>query len=84
MTYCYVLVTGEVCNLLPPCCSLFGWDHVTQGLVQLGFTLMDAFGPKIFGTFYSLNKNTLGIIKGESSLIYYAIDCVSIVCVQIH
>ena len=35
--------------------SLFGWDHVTQGLVQLGFTLMDAFGPKIFGmshTFY--------------------------------
>ena len=29
--------------------SLFGWDHVTQGLVQLGFTLMDAFGPKMFG-----------------------------------
>ncbi|CAH3026008.1 unnamed protein product [Porites evermanni] len=28
--------------------SLFGWDHVTQGLVQLGFTLMDAFGPKMF------------------------------------
>ncbi|KAK2549510.1 Fanconi anemia group I protein [Acropora cervicornis] len=28
--------------------SLFGWDHVTQGLVQLGFTLMDAFGPKSF------------------------------------
>lgn len=31
--------------------SLFGWDHVTQGLVQLGFTLMDAFGPKSFGMF---------------------------------
>lgn len=27
-------------------CSVFGWDHVTQGLVQLGFSLMDAFGPK--------------------------------------
>ncbi|XP_071497957.1 Fanconi anemia group I protein-like [Diadema antillarum] len=26
--------------------SLYGWDHVMQGLVQLGFTLMDAFGPK--------------------------------------
>ncbi|XP_033632896.1 Fanconi anemia group I protein-like [Asterias rubens] len=26
--------------------SSYGWDHVTQGLVQLGFTLMDAFGPK--------------------------------------
>lgn len=27
-------------------CSVFGWDHVTQGLVQLGFFLMDTFGPK--------------------------------------
>ncbi|RXN24035.1 Fanconi anemia group I isoform X1 [Labeo rohita] len=26
--------------------SVFGWDHVTQGLVQLGFILMDSFGPK--------------------------------------
>uniref|UniRef100_A0A673BWW0 FA complementation group I n=1 Tax=Sphaeramia orbicularis TaxID=375764 RepID=A0A673BWW0_9TELE len=26
--------------------SVFGWDHVTQGLVQLGFYLMDTFGPK--------------------------------------
>lgn len=25
---------------------MFGWDHVTQGLVQLGFFLMDSFGPK--------------------------------------
>ncbi|KAJ8002982.1 hypothetical protein DPEC_G00164610 [Dallia pectoralis] len=45
-------------DLLPQCCSLsqmildtvkhsvFGWDHVTQGLVQLGFILMDSFGPK--------------------------------------
>uniref|UniRef100_A0A8C3AZL7 FA complementation group I n=1 Tax=Cyclopterus lumpus TaxID=8103 RepID=A0A8C3AZL7_CYCLU len=45
-------------DLLPEHCSLarmildtvknsvFGWDHVTQGLVQLGFYLMDAFGPK--------------------------------------
>uniref|UniRef100_A0AAQ5X624 FA complementation group I n=1 Tax=Amphiprion ocellaris TaxID=80972 RepID=A0AAQ5X624_AMPOC len=26
--------------------SVFGWDHVTQGLVQLGFFLLDTFGPK--------------------------------------
>ncbi|XP_069558030.1 Fanconi anemia group I protein [Brachyistius frenatus] len=26
--------------------SVFGWDHVTQGLVQLGFFLMETFGPK--------------------------------------
>ncbi|XP_034032707.1 Fanconi anemia group I protein isoform X2 [Thalassophryne amazonica] len=26
--------------------SVFGWDHVTQGLVELGFFLMDTFGPK--------------------------------------
>uniref|UniRef100_A0A8B9K5A2 FA complementation group I n=1 Tax=Astyanax mexicanus TaxID=7994 RepID=A0A8B9K5A2_ASTMX len=25
---------------------VFGWDHVTQSLVQLGFILMDSFGPK--------------------------------------
>ncbi|XP_069480410.1 Fanconi anemia group I protein isoform X2 [Ambystoma mexicanum] len=30
--------------------SVFGWDHVTQGLVELGFILMDSFAPKaIFG-----------------------------------
>ena len=28
------------------CVSVYGWDHVSQGLVQLGFALMDAFGPK--------------------------------------
>uniref|UniRef100_A0A8C5CU79 FA complementation group I n=1 Tax=Gadus morhua TaxID=8049 RepID=A0A8C5CU79_GADMO len=45
-------------DLFPECCSVaqmirdtvsnsvFGWDHVTQGLVQLGFFLMDTFGPK--------------------------------------
>ncbi|XP_061450761.1 Fanconi anemia group I protein isoform X2 [Rhineura floridana] len=26
--------------------SVFGWDHVTQGLVDLGFILMDSYGPK--------------------------------------
>ncbi|XP_069767300.1 Fanconi anemia group I protein isoform X2 [Narcine bancroftii] len=26
--------------------SMFGWDHVTQSLVQLGFIFMDSFGPK--------------------------------------
>uniref|UniRef100_A0A670YG23 FA complementation group I n=1 Tax=Pseudonaja textilis TaxID=8673 RepID=A0A670YG23_PSETE len=31
-------------SLLPR--SVFGWDHVTQGLVELGFILMDSYGPK--------------------------------------
>ncbi|KAK9394051.1 Fanconi anemia group I protein [Crotalus adamanteus] len=31
--------------------SVFGWDHVTQGLVELGFILMDSYGPKrLFGS----------------------------------
>ena len=30
--------------------SKYGWDHVIQGLVHLGFLLMDSFGPKaVFG-----------------------------------
>lgn len=33
-------------NSTLPIHSVFGWDHVTQGLVQLGFFLMDSFGPK--------------------------------------
>ena len=53
-----ILLIAKFVDYLLPLCSLFGWDHVTQGLVLLGFTLMDAFGPKIFGMFYSLNKNT--------------------------
>ncbi|XP_039978862.1 Fanconi anemia group I protein [Xiphias gladius] len=40
--------------------SVFGWDHVTQGLVQLGFFLMDTFGPKP-GPF---GKNTEGSATG--------------------
>lgn len=26
--------------------SVHSWDHVTQGLVQFGFILMDSYGPK--------------------------------------
>ncbi|KAL8197612.1 UNVERIFIED_CONTAM: hypothetical protein K2H54_034266, partial [Gekko kuhli] len=26
--------------------SVFGWDHVTQGLVNFGFILLDSYGPK--------------------------------------
>lgn len=26
--------------------SVHSWDHVTQGLVELGFILMDSYGPK--------------------------------------
>jgi len=38
-------------------CSVFGWDHVTQGLVQLGFILMDSFGPKA-GPFGKVTEGT--------------------------
>ena len=27
-------------------CSIAGWDHITQGLVQLGFALMESNGPR--------------------------------------
>lgn len=27
-------------------CSVHSWDHVTQGLVEFGFLLMDSYGPK--------------------------------------
>ncbi|XP_048014628.1 Fanconi anemia group I protein [Megalobrama amblycephala] len=37
--------------------SVFGWDHVTQGLVQLGFILMDSFGPKA-GAFGKVTEGT--------------------------
>lgn len=31
-------------------CSSSGWEHVVKGLVQLGFLLMDSFGPRlVFG-----------------------------------
>jgi len=26
--------------------SVVGWDHITEGLVQLGFALMESYGPK--------------------------------------
>uniref|UniRef100_A0A8B9P5M1 FA complementation group I n=1 Tax=Apteryx owenii TaxID=8824 RepID=A0A8B9P5M1_APTOW len=42
--------------------SAFGWDHVTQGLVDLGFSLMESyepkkpFGGKVAETSYGLSK----------------------------
>ncbi|KAL6106973.1 fanci [Pungitius sinensis] len=42
--------------------SVFGWDHVTQGLVQLGFFLMDAFGPKP-GPFGKTTEGTVSIAR---------------------
>ncbi|OWK62170.1 Fanconi anemia group I protein [Lonchura striata] len=42
--------------------SAFGWDHVTQGLVDLGFSLMESyepkkpFGGKAAGNSYGLSK----------------------------
>uniref|UniRef100_A0AAX7UE89 FA complementation group I n=1 Tax=Astatotilapia calliptera TaxID=8154 RepID=A0AAX7UE89_ASTCA len=42
--------------------SVFGWDHVTQGLVQLGFFLMDAFGPKP-GPFGKTTEGSLAVAR---------------------
>ncbi|XP_066523635.1 Fanconi anemia group I protein [Hoplias malabaricus] len=66
-------------DLLPPCRSIsqmildtvknsvFGWDHVTQSLVQLGFILMDYFGPKP-GPFGKTTENSTTIAKTPSQL----------------
>ncbi|XP_070406524.1 Fanconi anemia group I protein isoform X2 [Nothobranchius furzeri] len=42
--------------------SVFGWDHVTQGMVQLGFFLMDAFGPKP-GPFGKASEGSGGVAR---------------------
>ncbi|XP_057185886.1 Fanconi anemia group I protein isoform X2 [Triplophysa rosa] len=47
--------------------SVFGWDHVTQGLVQLGFMLMDSFGPKA-GMFGKVTEGTSTTAKTPNQL----------------
>lgn len=47
--------------------SVFGWDHVTQSLVQLGFILMDLFGPKA-GHFGKITDIPNAIAKTPSQL----------------
>ncbi|XP_056307350.1 Fanconi anemia group I protein isoform X1 [Danio aesculapii] len=47
--------------------SVFGWDHVTQGLVQLGFILMDSFGPKP-GPFGKVTEGTSSTAKTPNQL----------------
>ena len=48
---------------------MFGWDHVAQGIVQLGFYLMDTFGSKNNGMDYCRNSpvgtvgNTLNVVS---------------------
>lgn len=42
--------------------SVFGWDHVTQGLVQLGFFLMNTFGPKP-GPFGKCTEGSIGVAR---------------------
>ncbi|XP_062847269.1 Fanconi anemia group I protein [Trichomycterus rosablanca] len=66
-------------DLLPPCHSIsqmildtvrnsvFGWDHVTQSLVQLGFILMDMFGPKA-GPFGKTTESHTAAAKTPSQL----------------
>ncbi|XP_016318254.1 Fanconi anemia group I protein-like isoform X4 [Sinocyclocheilus anshuiensis] len=47
--------------------SVFGWDHVTQGLVQLGFILMDSFGPKA-GAFGKVTEGASSTAKTPNQL----------------
>ncbi|KAG7238146.1 hypothetical protein INR49_030209 [Caranx melampygus] len=47
--------------------SVFGWDHVTQGLVQLGFFLMDTFGPKP-GPFGKTTEGSAGVARTPTQL----------------
>ncbi|KAK1788907.1 hypothetical protein P4O66_015815, partial [Electrophorus voltai] len=47
--------------------SVFGWDHVTQSLVQLGFILMDSFGPKA-GAFGKTTEAPTATAKTPSQL----------------
>uniref|UniRef100_A0A665VLE3 FA complementation group I n=1 Tax=Echeneis naucrates TaxID=173247 RepID=A0A665VLE3_ECHNA len=47
--------------------SIFGWDHVTQGLVQLGFVLMDTFGPKP-GPFGKTTEGSASIARTPAQL----------------
>uniref|UniRef100_A0A668AYJ9 FA complementation group I n=1 Tax=Myripristis murdjan TaxID=586833 RepID=A0A668AYJ9_9TELE len=45
--------------------SVFGWDHVTQGLVQLGFFLLDTFGPRP-GPFGKASEGSATIAKSPT------------------
>ncbi|CAK6972607.1 Fanconi anemia group I protein [Scomber scombrus] len=47
--------------------SVFGWDHVTQGLVQLGFFLMDTFGPKP-GPFGKITEGSATVARTPTQL----------------
>ena len=38
--------TFSTVNCISSFPSTYGWDHVVQGLVQMGFILMDSYGPK--------------------------------------
>lgn len=41
-------------------CSVVGWDHITQGLVQLGFALMECYGPRAsFGRMTNATPSTV-------------------------
>ncbi|KAF7702205.1 Fanconi anemia group I protein isoform X2 [Silurus meridionalis] len=47
--------------------SVFGWDHVTQSLVQLGFILLDLFGSKA-GPFGKTTEIATAVAKTPSQL----------------
>ncbi|KAI5627843.1 Fanconi anemia group I protein, partial [Silurus asotus] len=49
--------------------SVFGWDHVTQSLVQLGFILLDLFGSKA-GPFGKTTEIATAVAKTPSQLAY--------------
>ena len=42
-----MILSHHLVSLLSVCdCSKCGWDHVVEGLVMLGFHLMDTCAPK--------------------------------------
>ncbi|XP_075063875.1 Fanconi anemia group I protein isoform X2 [Mixophyes fleayi] len=42
--------------------SVFGWDHVTQGLVELGLLFMDSYGPKV-APWAKTSEAAAGLVK---------------------
>lgn len=45
-TACAVGIQEDALNYTLFFCSVHSWDHVTQGLIEFGFILMDSYGPK--------------------------------------
>ncbi|GBN35760.1 Fanconi anemia group I, partial [Araneus ventricosus] len=49
-------------------CSKYGWDHVCQGLVKFGFSIIDAFGPRSIGGNVVKSTSEEGCLLGSHIL----------------